>query len=187
MSEVIFRGIDPDTWIECESRSVAINVIGVLNNKVNGSFRGKKLCVVNDSGFRYFKVSSSGLAFGKYIGGLSKKDKVISGEEFVRLNNEIRNDFDQPFKQYDPLDGINEVFDTIRIERVRQFNKFGFQDRSPVEWISILAEEVGEAAQQANEFHFSDNPDPKYLEGFKEEIKQVAAVAIQILQILNNK
>jgi len=66
------------------------------------------------------------------------------------------------------------VFELIRAERLRQDQKFGTQWwRSRHEWMSILMEEVGEAAQASNDGDTNH---------FAEEMVQVAALAVAILE-----
>lgn len=77
-------------------------------------------------------------------------------------------------------------FDALSLvdeERNRQVEKWGTQRLSWVEWVSILAEEVGEAAQQANEVHF-DPTGCLDKEGLLLEVTQVAAVAVAIIEHL---
>ena len=76
----------------------------------------------------------------------------------------------------------NQIFDRISYERENQDLKWG--DRSISEnrlpytmWITILSEEVGEAAKEVLE---------KNKENLKKEILQVAAVAVAILEVLEN-
>ena len=73
-------------------------------------------------------------------------------------------------------------------ERMRQRHMHGDQNLNPVEWVSILTEEVGEAAQRANQVHFKENGNPdKSLLEFRTELIQVAAVAVQIIENLDKK
>ena len=77
-------------------------------------------------------------------------------------------------------------FDALSLvdeERNRQVEKWGTQRLSWVEWVSILAEEVGEFAQQANEVHF-DPTGCLDKEGLLLEVTQVAAVAVAIIEHL---
>lgn len=64
-------------------------------------------------------------------------------------------------------------------ERHRQEEKWGVQRHSWPEWITILTEEVGEAAQEACNEHFHDHGD---LSRMKEELVQVAAVAVAMVE-----
>lgn len=65
------------------------------------------------------------------------------------------------------------------MERVRQDKKWGFpQTRTIAEWIMILAEEFGEASQEANEVHFRD----KETGELEDELIQTAAVIVSMLE-----
>lgn len=56
--------------------------------------------------------------------------------------------------------------------------KWGKRDYTPVEWISILGEEFGEAAKEANHVYFDNQSYEKYVH----EVAQVIAVGIQMLR-----
>lgn len=64
-------------------------------------------------------------------------------------------------------------------ERQQQDEKWGLQRHSWPEWITILTEEVGEAAQAANNEHWHPDGD---LSRLKEELVQVAAVAVAMVE-----
>jgi NTP pyrophosphatase (non-canonical NTP hydrolase) len=67
----------------------------------------------------------------------------------------------------------------IRDERTRQDRKWGFpQHRSTAEWMTILAEEVGEVAMEANEVHFRARDRSELVT----ELVQVAAVCVSWLE-----
>lgn len=87
-------------------------------------------------------------------------------------------------------------------ERVSQNDKWGEQNHSPIEWMAILTEEVGEASKEAVDYHFK-NP-IKFTEGtmlnmevlkestqetrlrlYRKELIQVAAVAVQMIESLD--
>ncbi len=68
---------------------------------------------------------------------------------------------------------MEEILQAIRDERARQDAKWGVQSHSPAVWLTILMEEVGEAAWASLE------GDPV---GYSEELVQVAAVAIAALE-----
>ena len=71
----------------------------------------------------------------------------------------------------------------IASERLRQKMKWGTQHHPWATWISILAEEFGEAAKEANDLLNNDNAGG--LERLRTELVQVAAVSVQILQAIN--
>lgn len=68
----------------------------------------------------------------------------------------------------------------INEERERQDSRWGEQDHDPITWMSILTEEVGEAAHAANENKWNEQS----LDDFKNEMVQVAAVAQAIIECL---
>jgi len=76
-------------------------------------------------------------------------------------------------------------------ERSRQDAKWGPQNHSPVEWIAILTEEVGEAAKEAVEIHFAKQfpqhypDDLERMERYRAELVQVAAVAVAAIESLD--
>lgn len=77
-------------------------------------------------------------------------------------------------------------------ERARQVQKFGLvQDMSYPEFMSLIAEEVGEAAQVANDLHWSRTEDDdlvkRRLLGLREELSQVAALAIQAMEAVERE
>lgn len=75
-----------------------------------------------------------------------------------------------------------EVVRKVLFEREKQMDKWGHQRHDPTIWMSILTEEVGEAFQAINSTLFSGKEtDPDNL---KEELIQVAAVAIAIIEQL---
>lgn len=80
----------------------------------------------------------------------------------------------------------DQLLVAVLMEQQRIVTKFGVQsDRTAVEWSSILAEEMGEFAQAANDFYFSDGDTPS-CERMREEAVQVAAVALTILHWIDN-
>jgi NTP pyrophosphatase (non-canonical NTP hydrolase) len=75
------------------------------------------------------------------------------------------------------------IIDQILDERSAQDVKWGEQNHSPVEWISILVEEVGEASKEAIENHH--NPNTTNLDKYRDEMIQVAAVALAMIECLD--
>ena len=73
---------------------------------------------------------------------------------------------------------INDVIE----ERKRQDDKCGQQNHHPIIWMSILTEEVGEAAKEANDIFFAN---AQRIEQLREELVQVAAVAIAAIESLD--
>lgn len=77
------------------------------------------------------------------------------------------------------------IVDQILDERLAQDEKWGEQNHNPVEWMSILMEEVGEASKEAIENHF--NPDTTNLDKYRCEMIQVAAVALAMIECLDRE
>jgi len=69
---------------------------------------------------------------------------------------------------------IGEIFQ----ERNNQDDKWGEQNHEPFIWLSILAEEVGEANKAYMESYFRNGPDIEY----RKEMVQVAAVALAAIE-----
>lgn len=73
-----------------------------------------------------------------------------------------------------------KVIAEILKERDRQDKKFPNQTHPPVDWLSILMEEVGELAKEINEWFFFD--DPAAEERYYKELVQTAAVSVGMLE-----
>lgn len=79
----------------------------------------------------------------------------------------------------------------ILAERKRQDEKWGEQNHSPVEWLAILGEEVGEATQNIVNAHFSKQHYQsihyriQQLKDCRIELIQVAAVVISMIESLD--
>ncbi len=76
------------------------------------------------------------------------------------------------------------VLSEVLAERQRQDVKWGPQNHGPMIWLGILAEEFGEAAKDANDFHFASDAFVKSTKGanFRTELVQVAAVAVAMIE-----
>lgn len=75
------------------------------------------------------------------------------------------------------------LVDQIAAERTRQDSKWGEQNHAPAFYLMILGEEVGEANKAALEAYFLK--DPARLEDYRDELIQVAAVAIAMIECLD--
>lgn len=114
--------------------------------------------------------------------------------------------FSGTLKLGENIDAVNllimdKIINEIKAERERQNAKWGEQNHSLIEWIGILTEEVGEASKEAVDYHFN-NP---YIDGcgelqnveendvvqsirlsnYRNELIQVAAVAVQMIECLD--
>lgn len=76
---------------------------------------------------------------------------------------------------------INNILDEIKKERVKQDVKWGEKNHAPADWLMILGEEVGEVSKAALEAKFGS----KTLTEYREELVQVAAVAVAMIQCLD--
>lgn len=84
------------------------------------------------------------------------------------------------------MKNLNEVLQEVIEERRRQHRKFGEQNLDPFKYLSILGEEVGEANQAANDaFDWAKHTGFKDLAHFREELIQVAAVAVAMVECLD--
>ena len=73
-------------------------------------------------------------------------------------------------------------------ERHKQDRKWGPQNHSPLEWMAILVEEVGEAQKEALEHHWAGTHYPAdefRLVRLRAELIQVAAVAVAAIESLD--
>lgn len=77
-----------------------------------------------------------------------------------------------------------EAFALINEEREAQTAKWGEQNHKLIEWMAILYEEVGELSREALEYHFVEfyPTRPDRLKRIREELVQVAAVCVQMLE-----
>ena len=81
---------------------------------------------------------------------------------------------------------IERVLEDVRRERLRQLGKWGDQDHDSHTWLVILMEEVGEAAKTI----LTDVPDYELTENidkFREELIQVAAVAVAAVECIDQR
>lgn len=76
------------------------------------------------------------------------------------------------------------VLGEVLQERERQQAKWGEQDHDPAVWLMILGEEVGEVNNAALEHLMGNLPD---LSAYREELIQVAAVAVQAVENLDKR
>lgn len=71
---------------------------------------------------------------------------------------------------------MNKYLNEIKSERKKQDEKWGEQNHSPVVWVVILTEEVGETAKEALE----DNK-----RKYRKELVQCAAVCVAAIESLD--
>ncbi len=87
----------------------------------------------------------------------------------------------------DALQVTANVLLEVQAERVRQESKWGQQNHTPTGWLPILAEEFGEVARAICEATASKMIDvsEKHLDNYREELVQVAAVAVAMVESLD--
>ena len=79
----------------------------------------------------------------------------------------------------DTTPSTDRIFDDILAERLRQDEMWGPQRHEWPIWSAILTEEVGEVAEACLRAHWGMDAD---LDHLREELIQVAAVAVHILE-----
>lgn len=79
------------------------------------------------------------------------------------------------------------VLAAVVAERGRQNELWGEQNWHDFEGVSILTEEVGEAAKAANEANFTSGKTPGDYSYLREELVQVAAVAVNHIQSIDRR
>lgn len=79
----------------------------------------------------------------------------------------------------------DNIYEDILKELRRQDLKWGEQNHSPIEWLVILGEEFGEVCKEALDNKVKYESSGSGLENYREEVVQVAAVAIQMLRCLD--
>lgn len=84
--------------------------------------------------------------------------------------------------------GLAESLLSVRLERIRQLEKWGPQTHDLTTWSTILGEEYGELCQEILRHKF-DHKIPStqaaHLKRAREEAVQIAAVALAIVQYLD--
>lgn len=75
------------------------------------------------------------------------------------------------------------VYESVDAERGQQDAKWGVTNHDPFTALTILMEEVGEAAQAALHLRFGGFA----AESLREELVQVAAVAVEMIETLDRK
>ena len=78
---------------------------------------------------------------------------------------------------------MNPILGEVNQERHKQDKKWGEQNHCPEFWLTILMEEVGEAARGALSTRFGWQPDA--YANYRKECIQVAAVAVAMVECLD--
>lgn len=81
------------------------------------------------------------------------------------------------------------VYLEVMNEQIEQVKQHGPQNHPPFTYLSILTEEVGEAAQAANDaYDFkTDQFVVRKLNKYRQELIQVAAVAVSMVETLDRQ
>lgn len=77
------------------------------------------------------------------------------------------------------LQKLDFLVEQVFLEHEKQVSKWGVQDRTSFEWLTFLAEEVGELAEAIAEYEYRGAPSTEI---FKEAI-QVATLALKIAEM----
>lgn len=82
---------------------------------------------------------------------------------------------------------MKEILQAIAAERQKQDEKWGEQNHSPIEWLAILGEEVGEANKHGLQAHFSKDAvyEKEQLMEYRKELIQIAAVAVAMIESID--
>ena len=78
-------------------------------------------------------------------------------------------------------DTIDKILNEIRNERTAQDKKWGEQNHDRYKWVAILTEETGEVSEAALEAEH----DPEWISNYRDELIQVAAVAVAMIECLD--
>lgn len=82
-------------------------------------------------------------------------------------------------------DLTKKVLSEVSSERNRQDVMWGTQEHEPSVYFAILAEEVGEVAEEINEMVHDPRSSEQRLKNMREELIQVAAVAVAFIERLD--
>lgn len=134
------------------------------------------------------------VTYSEMLNGLALLSRWLPDkDEFNRIIKEVHN-MDKPSFEYNHVkDEYAEPRSTgiageILDERRRQDKKWGEQNHGLCGWIAILTEEVGEAAREACDYELNNDPiGENTLDRYREELIQVAAVAIAAIECLDRK
>lgn len=105
----------------------------------------------------------------------------------LSINNVLPFRFGKPKLKYDPR---IDVWVAIRKEVEDNYKHWGEQNWAIDAWLSIIMEEVGEAAKEVNDEHIARSRGNEikrtaHLKNCRNELKQVAAVVIEAMESLD--
>lgn len=127
----------------------------------------------------------------QYLEKFSPTFNIVSQENALKAMDEFAKSVLEDYRN--AYDSREPVVHDIISERQRQDAKWGVQYHNLPEWIAILTEEVGEASKEAVDYHFENDisdftavrrkqSNKIRLQDFRKELIQVAAVAVQIVE-----
>ena len=145
---------------------------------------------VTETGKIWFKIATFNQPLQPIFSSILKHE-VLGIEPENKINPEIT-------KEYLELDKISlmMVLKEVGYEREKQHDKWGEQNRNPLEWLGILAEEFGEVSREAVDYYFENGTEfvvdetkemiqSERLSRYRAELIQVAAVAVQAIECLD--
>jgi len=77
------------------------------------------------------------------------------------------------------LKNFPEIMLMVNDENIRQLKKWGVQDHSPCEWVTITSEELGETSKAILEYHFGKGT----AEQVVKEAIQTATLCLKIAEM----
>ena len=105
---------------------------------------------------------------------------------YMRLTNDTNSTYHRVLERWDGERWVrmSDVYQDIRDERAHQDTKFGPVRTMPLtEWVCVLTEEVGEAAEAVHELE-QGRPDnvTSWWGALRDELVQVAATAVNMIE-----
>lgn len=85
------------------------------------------------------------------------------------------------------MDLTGKVLEAVKAERERQNTLWGLQRHPLGKWLGILGEEFGEVCQAINKIHFPKDAKESDADNLEEELIQLAAVAVAIVEQLKEE
>jgi NTP pyrophosphatase (non-canonical NTP hydrolase) len=76
----------------------------------------------------------------------------------------------------------HRAYDDIRSERARQDETWGRQRHTWPEWMTILTEEIGEAARAANQAHWARSDGMTFDEAARDRLDRMTALRLELVQ-----
>jgi len=81
---------------------------------------------------------------------------------------------------------IPDILNEIQKERFRQVARWGEEYHTPIEYVALLSEELGEVSRYAHELHWNDKyysiEVKQHLKNLEKEAVQVAALCVALIE-----